>query len=160
MKKRLFIGTLSLVFLSIFGSSCDSGYSEHYYIRNSLAEPIEYSILLENGDKRHVVVILPDESTEVFESSGIGGSDFAFNSEISSNFFDLPFGKHSITFADSTCLTWTVNPESDQCRNKHPLKKEYWNIFKSINNKRNPQYWIEYTVDEEDYRNALAQSGL
>ncbi|MDY6326755.1 MAG: hypothetical protein SPL42_07630 [Bacteroidales bacterium] len=43
---------------------------------------------------------------------------------------------------------------------KHPALKKYWKVLKGIDKKWRDDYEVEYTVDEEDYRNALAQSGF
>ena len=155
-KKNIFSILFVFIGFCCLGVACDPAYSDKYNIRNSLDSPIIVvkETLQGNLDSTK---INPGESTLIYEEYGMGSSTFITLSEYCGLFYSTNC-IYSVIFSDGAVLQW--NSANSMSYLKHPALKKYWKVLKGIDKKWRDDYEVEYTVDEEDYRNALAQSGF
>ena len=153
MKNKIifFVMILSSIFLSRCIIEPNDWTTNHYYIYNTLPHEIIYV----DKDSSQIS-IKPFEKTLIhtqnFENVY---SSSSFSDLNDSPFIDINFG--AIIFNDSISIQYS----SEDVFSKTPIFCSFWKI---IDKQKVSRYWynyeVEYTVDEEDYRNALAQSGL
>lgn len=146
---------LITISLSIVICSCiiepNDWTTNRYYLYNNL--PYEITYLNIDSSK---ISVKPFEKTLIhtqnFENVY---SSSSFSDLNDSPFIDINFG--AIIFNDSISIQYS----SEDVFSKTPIFCSFWKI---IDKQKVSRYWynyeVEYTVDEEDYRNALAQSGL
>ncbi len=168
----LFFSLLASLFSGCICKHCDRFWFDDYYFKNGLETPVIYAVLNKDTVGNTVCFIVdtiqPSESIFVASVQTAGYGSFSFNeSNVHlTNFWPSVngwyFNEYRFIFSDSTYVSYSVFEENNI--RKTPQLAEYWDIIDMPQKNRKGEYKLgdytyQYTIDEEDYRNALERNG-
>ena len=126
--------------------SCDPGFHDDMYLTNELSNPV---LCIYMSD---TTTLNPNEEKMFFHMGGIGHSIF-------DNYYDDVFYFFPIKIVFNDSLSISYEAENIALFEKTTLKKSSWEVVEHEGSSRNSSLKAVYTIDEEDYHNALVQCG-
>ena len=150
-KSRMFVlmSTLGLAIVLLCLHSCvyEPYFIDDYYILNNTSNPIKYVFDGMQTDS----VIQPNEKVFIYEQR-MGRMPSPFdNDEVNLYFSACAFA--TIRFNDSVSVTYHI----EDTFAKSTLLKSCWEITKQHKTRGSSTHEVHYTIDDQDYQNALIQ---
>lgn len=126
--------------------SCDPGFHDDLYLGNELNNSV---LCIYMSD---TTTLNPNEEKIFFQMGGIGHS--LFDNYDENVFYYFPI---KIVFNDSLSISYEA--ENIASFEKTTLKKGPWEVVEQEGSSKNSRIKAVYTIDEQDYHNALVQCG-
>ena len=147
--KRLVLFAMALVIVLLCLNSCvyEPYFIDDYYILNNTSNPIKYVFDGMQTDS----VIQPNEKVFIYEQRMDRKSSPFDNDEVNLYFSACAFA--IIRFNDSVFVTYHVEDSFA----KSTLLKSCWEITKQHKTMGSSTHEVFYTIDAQDYQNALIQ---
>jgi hypothetical protein len=132
-------------------SSCvyEPYFIDDYYVANNTSNPVKYVF---NGMQTDSIV-QPNEKVLIYTQRMDRQPSPFDNDEVYLYFSKCTFG--TIQFNDSVFVTYHV----EDTFSKSTLLKSYWEVTKQHKTMGSSTHEVLYTIDEQDYKNALIQCG-
>ena len=138
---------LAMVLLCLNSCVYEPYFIDDYYVLNNTSNPIKYVYAGMQTDS----VIQPNEKVFIYEQR-MGRKPSPFdNDEVNLYFSACAFA--TIRFNDSVSVTYHV----EDTFAKSTLLKSCWEITKQHKTMGSSTHEVLYTIDEQDYQNALIQ---
>lgn len=152
MKKLLKhkLGYFWLVVILVCLDSCvyEPYFKDDYYILNNTSN----TVLCYFDEIKSDLVIEPDEKVFLKSVSGYRQPSPFDNDEA---YLEYSWIKGTIHFNDSVSVTYSFDDAFDKCT----YLLDCWDIVKEHKTKGSSTHEVLYTIDEQDYQNALFQCG-
>ncbi|MGP1447740.1 MAG: hypothetical protein ACTTKO_09525 [Candidatus Limimorpha sp.] len=151
--KKLFIPYLS-VLLACCSCQHDPSYHEEYYVLNKLPYAVRVCT------NHHPISLTDSIITTVVEPDNevlfIDSHKSAYGNSGNDEFYEWICEQHFVMFNDSIKIQYDTSTVGFD---KTMWKKSCWELMYYNGKPRNTHYKLRYTIDEQDYQNALKQCG-